>query len=40
VSSSQPLDGIEVVWEAPYDDDDTGLLAAVFNTPNGAVRLD
>jgi hypothetical protein len=40
VSSSQPLDGIEVVWEAPYDDDETGLLAAVFNTPNGAVRLD
>src|SRR6266567_695943 len=40
VSSSQPLDGIDVVWELPYDDDDTGLVAAVFNTPNGAVRLD
>jgi hypothetical protein len=40
VSSSQPLDGIEVVWEPPYDDDETGLVAAVFDTPNGSVRLD
>jgi Glyoxalase-like domain len=39
VSTSQPLDGIDVVWQRP-DDDDTGLIAAVFQTGNGPVRLD
>jgi hypothetical protein len=39
ISSTQPLDGIEVIWEIPVDDE-TGVLAAVFNTPNGSVRLD
>jgi Glyoxalase-like domain len=39
VSSSQPLDGIEVVWELPSEDE-TGVVAAVFETPNGPVRLD
>lgn len=39
ISSTQPLDGIQVVWESPSEDD-TGVLAAVFDTPNGFVRLD
>ena len=39
ISSTQPLDGIEVIWEIPVDDE-TGVIAAVFNTPNGSVRLD
>ena len=39
ISSSQPLDGIDVIWEVPLDDE-TGVVAAVFDTPNGEVRLD
>lgn len=39
ISSSQPLDGIDVIWEVPLDDE-TGVIAAVFDTPNGEVRLD
>ena len=38
-SARQPLDGIEVEWLSPFDGD-TGLVAATFTTPNGAVRLD
>lgn len=37
-SARQPLDGIEVEWSSPFDD--TGLVAAVFDTPRGEVRLD
>lgn len=39
VSSAQPLDGIDVRWLPPTDDD-TGVVAAVFDTPQGTVRLD
>jgi hypothetical protein len=39
VSSTQPLDGIEVIWESPSEDE-TGVVAAVFETPSGTVRLD
>lgn len=39
VTSTQPLDGIEVFWESPSDDE-TGVVAAVFDTPRGMVRLD
>ncbi|HEV7192015.1 MAG TPA: VOC family protein [Jatrophihabitantaceae bacterium] len=38
-SSRQPLDGIDVDWSPPMDDD-TGLLAATFDTASGVVRLD
>ncbi|MDT4945309.1 MAG: hypothetical protein QOH14_2042, partial [Pseudonocardiales bacterium] len=38
-SSLQPLDGIDVEWLDPSDDD-TGVLAAVFETASGEVRLD
>jgi glyoxalase-like protein len=38
-SSRQPLDGIEVEWLSPSDGD-TGVVAAVFDTPNGEVRID
>jgi hypothetical protein len=38
-STQQPLDGIAVDWLGP-DDDDTGLVAAVFETANGIVRID
>jgi hypothetical protein len=37
-SARQPLDGIEVEWLSP--DGDTGLIAAVFDTPRGEVRVD
>jgi hypothetical protein len=37
--SRQPLDGIEVSWLPPIDDQ-TGVLAAVFETSSGTVRLD
>jgi glyoxalase-like protein len=37
--SRQPLDGISVEWAPPMDDD-TGVVAAVFATPAGDVRLD
>ena len=38
-SARQPLDGVEVEWLSPFDGD-TGLVAAVFDTPNGEVRID
>lgn len=37
-SARQPLDGVEVEWLSP--DGDTGLVAAVFDTPGGEVRID
>ena len=39
VSTSQPLEGLAVDWLEP-DADDTGLVAAVFDTAYGAVRID
>lgn len=39
VSTTQPLDGVAVDWQEPVEDE-TGLIAAVFTTANGAVRLD
>lgn len=39
VSASQPLEGISVDW-IPADENDTGLIAAVFDTAQGAVRVD
>jgi hypothetical protein len=38
-SSRQPLDAVEVEWLSTADGD-TGVVAAVFNTPNGEVRID
>lgn len=38
-SSRQPLDGIEVEWSPPIEDD-IGLVAAVFDTASGTVRID
>jgi len=38
-SSRQPLDGIDVDW-LPAVDEETGVVAAVFDTPNGEVRID
>jgi Glyoxalase-like domain len=38
-SARQPLDGIEVEWLSPFDGD-TGVVAAVFETANGEVRID
>ena len=38
-SSRQPLDGIDVQWSPPMEDE-TGLLSAVFDTASGSVRLD
>ena len=37
-SPQQPLDGIDVEWVVP--DDRTGVVAAVFETANGSVRID
>lgn len=39
VSRRQPLEGVQVVWE-PASEDEAGLIAAVFGTPNGLVRID
>jgi hypothetical protein len=39
VSTRQPLDGIAVEWSPPLDDD-TGVIAAIFGTVSGEVRLD
>ncbi|HJQ42918.1 MAG TPA: VOC family protein [Jatrophihabitantaceae bacterium] len=41
-SALQPLDGIQVDWSAPSEDDAgaTGVVGAVFDTPFGAVRID
>jgi hypothetical protein len=38
-SARQPLDGIEVEWLTPSDGE-TGVVAAVFETPAGEVRID
>ncbi|MDT4923298.1 MAG: hypothetical protein QOG01_1011 [Pseudonocardiales bacterium] len=38
-SARQPLDGVDVDWLSPFDGD-TGLVAAVFATPSGEVRID
>lgn len=38
-SARQPLDGIEVEWLSPFDGD-TGVVAAVFETSGGEVRVD
>lgn len=38
-SARQPLDGVEVDWVSPLDGD-TGVVAAVFDTPRGEVRID
>jgi len=38
-SSRQPLDAIDVDWVST-DDGDTGVVAAVFETPNGEIRID
>jgi hypothetical protein len=37
-SARQPLDGIDVEWVPAVGD--TGVVAAVFETPNGEVRID
>ena len=37
--SRQPLDGIDVEWLSPFEGD-TGVVAAVFDTPLGEVRID
>jgi hypothetical protein len=37
-SAQQPFEGIEVDWRSP--DEGTGLVAAVFDTANGSVRID
>ena len=37
-SAQQPLDGVEVDWVDSSDD--TGLIAAVFDTASGEVRID
>jgi hypothetical protein len=39
MSTRQPLDGIAVDWSSPVDDE-TGLVAAVFDTAYGSVRID
>jgi len=38
-SARQPLDGIEVEWLSPSEGD-TGVVAAVFDTPRVVVRVD
>jgi hypothetical protein len=38
-SARQPLDGLEVEWTSPFDGE-TGVVAAVFDTPHGEVRID
>jgi hypothetical protein len=37
-SAGQPFDGVEVDWRPPYEG--TGVVAAVFETANGSVRID
>ncbi len=37
-STQQPFDGVEVAWRSP--DEGTGVVAAVFDTANGSVRID
>ena len=38
-SARRALDGIEVEWLSPFDEE-TGVVAAVFETPRGPVRVD
>jgi hypothetical protein len=38
-SARQPLDGIDVEWLSPFEEE-TGVVAAVFETPRGPVRVD
>ena len=38
-STRQPLDGVELVWRDPSSDG-TGVVAAVFDTASGPVRID
>ena len=38
-SARQPLDGIDVEWSPPLEDE-TGVVSATFDTPAGAVTLD
>jgi len=38
-SARQPLDGIDVEWLSSVDEE-TGVVAAVFDTPRGEVRVD
>ncbi len=38
-STRQPFEGIEVEWMSALDGD-TGVVAAVFDTPHGEVRID
>ena len=37
-SAQQPFEGVEVAWLPP--DEGTGVVAAVFDTANGSVRID
>jgi hypothetical protein len=39
-SALQPLDRVAVDWSQPSDGDDTGVIAAVFETASGEVRID
>ena len=38
-NGSDPLDDVEVDW-LPANEDEAGLVAAHFATPNGIVRVD
>lgn len=38
-SARQPLDGVTVSWSEPADGE-TGVVAAVFSTPSGDIRID
>jgi len=38
-SARQPLDGVDVEWLDAFDDE-TGVVAAIFDTPFGVVRID
>ena len=39
-SATQPLDGVDVEWLDPIDYYGTGVVAAVFETSSGPVRID
>lgn len=39
-SALQPLDGVAVDWSSPDEDGETGVVAAVFDTAAGVVRID
>ena len=38
-SARQPLEGVDVTWLEPSEDD-RGVVAATFATPSGDVRID